>query len=568
MHRGDSARKLGVVALGLVTALAAAPALPADPSVHTFVPHPGEQKSDAPSAGSQAAIAYLQALALAEQGSKPEALQFVANSLRLQPAGNPAAALAFELLTELRTNSSLELRGHTAGVLFAAYSPDGTKIITASQDHTARIWDARTGRPLLPPLQHNDDVLMAVFSPDGRRVATGSEDGTARLWDAATGQPIGVPMRETDAMRYLQFSPDGQLLATGSDDNKARLWDAHTGQPVTPEIKYHESVFSINFSPDGSKVLTATGDGKADLLDARTGQPLPAFTPIRHQNNIFTAVFSPDGKRILTASADHTARVWDAANGRPLGPVFLHGYWVFSAAFNHDATEVVTASWDHTARVWNAVTDRPITPPLRHADAVISALFNPRGTLVATGSKDHTARLWSAATGDPLSLPLRADGEVTSVLFNPSGSSLLVTANDPVVRVYDLPPDEPAPVWLADLAQFASTQVSYDVSRTADLGNISQLRARLLASTSGDPWEKFGRWYFMETADRPISPWSTVSLKEYVDVLTARGDRDSLDYAIALSHDLPAWMVKLQPLRAKLGAATPAPGKSGAAKDD
>src|SRR6266481_453633 len=215
----------------------------------------------------QAHLDFLHALNLAQEGSKPEALRVLAESLRLKPQGNPASALVFELLTELRTNSRLLLRGHRDAVLYAAYSSDGTKIVTASADHTARIWDARTGRQLTSPLQHDDDVLMAEFSPDGGFVVTGSEDHTARVWDVQTGRPIGVPMQATHAIRYVNLSPDGRLIATGADDGRAQIWDARTGLPVSPVIRYHGSVFSINFSPDGSRVVTGTADGVAEILD-------------------------------------------------------------------------------------------------------------------------------------------------------------------------------------------------------------------------------------------------------------------------------------------------------------
>src|SRR5258707_10131279 len=130
----------------------------------------------------QAHMDFLRALNLAQEGSKPEALRVLAESLRLKPEGNPASALVFELLTELRTNSRLLLRGHRDAVLYAAYSSDGARIVTASADHTARLWDARTGRQLTSPLRHHDDVLMAEFSPDGAFVVTASEDHTARVW--------------------------------------------------------------------------------------------------------------------------------------------------------------------------------------------------------------------------------------------------------------------------------------------------------------------------------------------------------------------------------------------------
>jgi WD40 repeat protein len=70
-----------------------------------------------------------------------------------------------------------------AAVGNAAFSPDGTRVVTASEDNTARVWDAATGNPLSPPLHHQQGVRSAAFSPDGTRVVTASEDQTARVWD-------------------------------------------------------------------------------------------------------------------------------------------------------------------------------------------------------------------------------------------------------------------------------------------------------------------------------------------------------------------------------------------------
>ena len=74
----------------------------------------------------------------------------------------------------------------------AAFSPDGTRVVTASDDQTARLWDARDGKRDCRLESPYGAVRSAAFSPDGTRVVTASDDRTARLWDAETGEEIAV----------------------------------------------------------------------------------------------------------------------------------------------------------------------------------------------------------------------------------------------------------------------------------------------------------------------------------------------------------------------------------------
>ena len=152
----------------------------------------------------------------------------------------------------------------------AAFSPDGKRIVTASLDTTARVWDAESGKPIGEPLEgHEDWVGSAAFSPDGKRIVTASRDKTARVWDAESGKPVGRPLRGHEgAVMSAAFSPDGRRIVTASADKTARLWEAATGRPIS--------------------------------------EPLAG-----HDGGVWSAAFSPDGRRIVTASFDKTARVWD-----------------------------------------------------------------------------------------------------------------------------------------------------------------------------------------------------------------------------------------------------------------
>ena len=123
------------------------------------------------------------------------------------------------------------------GVLFfvSLFGADGRLLATGSFDGTARIWDARTGLALTPPIVHQDTVICVAFSPDGSRLATSSADGTARIWDVATGRPVSAPLEHKDEVLQVVYSPDGRMLATASKDGTAR----HLGRlpPARPSFR-------------------------------------------------------------------------------------------------------------------------------------------------------------------------------------------------------------------------------------------------------------------------------------------------------------------------------------------
>jgi WD40 repeat protein len=506
------------------------------------------------SAVDESYVDYLKAFELAESGSKPAALRLLAESLRLEPGNLIASRFAFRLLAEQRANTALKLQGHTGAITSASYSPDGIKILTTSMDHTARVWDARTGVQLIPPLDHDDDVVVGVFSHDSKRIATGTEDGKVTVWDASTGKRIASSMELLGTAWSVSFSPDGTIVAAASDEGKARTWDAATGKPLSPLIEYHEAAYHVSFSSDGRELLIATGDNFADLRDPRTGARI---RQLRRGNDIYSARFSPDNKRIVTACADSTAEIWDAQSGTPIGTIMSHGFGVGSAEFNNDASLIVTASKDHTARIWDANNDKLLVPPLQHPAPVGRASFSLDSKLVATVAGDKAVRLWDTSTGNQIQLPTILSDGPPYFSFSPDGLSLLI-AGGSSGWVIDLPPSEEAPSWIADLLDFMSTLNNFDHTMQPDLAKIEAIRVRLNSSKDSDRWTLFGKWYFTDITQRPISPWSHVSLENYVNLLVAKGDRPSLEYAKSLSRPFPSWLTKVNSALAKLPPEKPA----------
>ncbi|MBX3374042.1 MAG: protein kinase [Phycisphaeraceae bacterium] len=339
---------------------------------------------------------------------------------------------------------------HQGAVDAARFSPDGTRIVTASRDGTARVWDAATGTSTAELLGHGGPVLSAAFDPDGRRIVTASWDGTARLWETATGRLLATFTGHGDLVRTAAFSPDGTRIVTASMDRTARVWDASSGAPLAVLTGHESEVLHGDFSPDGAHVLTTSADGTARLWNSDTGEP--AHVLREHQAPLLTGAFSPDGSRLVTTARDGTARIWERRTGSLMailvhdeGPRRPGSREVASVAFSPDGALVASASWEGIAHIWNAETgERLQTIP---GGSPINAIaFSPDGKRLATASSDAAVRIWHPGTGERIAELPGHSGAVTEVTFNHDGTRLLTGGADRVARLWDVSGDLPVKV--------------------------------------------------------------------------------------------------------------------------
>jgi WD40 repeat protein len=343
----------------------------------------------------------------------------------------------------------LMLKPHsTAAVNSATFSPDGKRIVTASDDKTLRLWNAQSGKQIGEPLTgHSGAVNSAAFSPDGKYIVTGSSDETVRLWDAETGKQIGKPLQgHTSTVFSVAFSPDGKRITSASADKTVRLWDIESakqiGEPLTGHTDY---VARAAFSPDGKRVVTASWDGSVRLWDAESRKEIGYPRWGDTLDGVFSAAFSPNGKRIVSANGDKTVRLWDVDSGKQIGePLIGHTESVYGAVFSPDGKYIASCSGDRTVRLWDAGTGKQIGEPLTgHTNAINSVAFSPDGMHIVTASGDKTVRLWDAEVieqlmGEPLDFPLEWGlPGVESAAFSPDGERV-VTASRDTARLWDV----------------------------------------------------------------------------------------------------------------------------------
>ena len=171
---------------------------------------------------------------------------------------------------------------HAAKVISVAFSPDGRHLVTASEDRTARVWDAGTGQPVSRPLPHHATVNSAVFGPNSRLVVTASDDTTARVWEAVTGIAVGAPMQHAARVVSAEFSPDGERVVTAAWDRTAAVWlvrpvCCQSQQDADKLASLGEIVSGVQVTENGvlAPVSGNRRDRMAELVRSATRDPSP-----------------------------------------------------------------------------------------------------------------------------------------------------------------------------------------------------------------------------------------------------------------------------------------------------
>jgi WD40 repeat protein len=282
--------------------------------------------------------------------------------------------------------------GHSDIVNSAAFSPDAQYVLTASSDKTARIWNSETGEQIMV-LAHDRGVGFAAFSPDGKRIVTKVGRG-GQIWDRDSGRTIAtLPPYSKTTYHAPRFSPDGRRVLT-SGDYLAHIWDSETGNLIVTLTGHTLWVMSAAFSPDGRRVVTASADGTARIWDSETGKQLMVLAAYR----LDSAQFSRDGQRVVTASEDGTAQIWNADTGAMIEVLRGHLQTVEAAIMSPDGRLVVTSAQDNTVRLWDAATGVEIGvldgQAANESTSWLKPVFSPDGQILATPGAHDDVRLW------------------------------------------------------------------------------------------------------------------------------------------------------------------------------
>ncbi|THH13687.1 hypothetical protein EW146_g6562 [Bondarzewia mesenterica] len=320
-----------------------------------------------------------------------------------------------------------------------AFSPD--------ENHSLYVFDIETARTICGPLRgHRDVIQCASFSPDGSRVISASSDGTIRVWDAQypNAEPK-VMLGHSDWIHSVSISPDGHYVASGSDDNAVIVQNLATGISPFPTLEKDEQCLcSVSFSPTDEHLIAGSDDSIIYMWNARTGESLPNVFR-GHEDHVRSLAFSTNGQCIASGSDDETVRIWDTCKAPAdalMKTFYGRGGWVYSVAFSPDEGRVVSGSADGVIRLLDMKSGgEPVRTFEGHAGPVLSVLFCPvdNGRRILSGSDDETIRLWDADTGELTLKPLVGhSGPVCSVAVSRDGGWLVSGSKDATIRIWNM----------------------------------------------------------------------------------------------------------------------------------
>ncbi|CAL5984381.1 WD40_repeat protein [Hexamita inflata] len=395
------------------------------------------------------------------------------------------AKIGYEPYVEIYNVKSMELvksfENHEQDVMWVSFSPDDSKLVSCSDDHTMMVYDlvkmqvestitledevnsveysndgsmiaccvgnnvyiysAATNQQIKKLEGHTDTVITAIFSQDDKYVLSGGDDKTVRVWDVKTGAAIQTIEGHTDSVYLILYNPDFSCFATASEDKTVKLWNAQTYGLINTFKGHNSGVFSVSFSQNGEQMASGSGDGKIKLWNVQSGDQLKTIDA--HTRTVVGLQISKDNATIVSGSGDTFIRFWCTESSPLIKSIGGHADEIQSVIFSHDYKFIVSCSSDKTVKLWNS-NDGTLIKTLEgeNDNEIWSISLSPDDKLLLAGSADSTVKLWDIASGKCIKT-IKLNGDVWAVDFHNDGNQFAVGCHDGSVQIWTISGNEP-----------------------------------------------------------------------------------------------------------------------------
>ena len=296
------------------------------------------------------------------------------------------------------TSAKADLIGHGGMIRAANFSSDGKKVVTASFDYSAIIWDFEEQKKIVALEGHNGPVTNAHFLPDGRIFTTG-DDMLGIVWKF-NGVDVNIDYRlrgHSHKIMAATVFDKGRKLVTGSWDKTVRIWSALSGKMLR-KIKLPVPVNSVAVIAGERWIAVGGHDTKIRIFNLHNGKALGSLHG--HKMGITELRASRQGNFLLSSSIDRTLRLWDVVKQKSILHLQRHDSQVLGVRFTPDEQYAVSGGRDGYVMVWDLSTGNLKKAIRAHQEVVWAVAISPDGRFVVSGSSDETARVWHLQSGD------------------------------------------------------------------------------------------------------------------------------------------------------------------------
>ncbi len=359
-------------------------------------------------------------------------LAFMPNGSVLLSSSEDDTIRVWDVLTGERLHSIARYELRSKNIIdrsIVSLPKDNDTIAIIYSDGHVRLWNIKSGRFSRLFRGDDDPVSSLAFSSDGRLIATGSYDGAVHLWDAQSRQLLLTLRGHTNRVTSIAFSSDGRLLASGAI-GVVNLWDTQTGRLLYSR-DLRSTVGSVYLSPDGQRMITSSSWGGTRVWDVASDQPPQRFTATN-------AVPSPDGRMLALVTYNRTIELWDINTNQKLRSFDGYGeHESITVVFSVDGERLASASTGGDVKLWDIQTSQVIHTFRGDRGSQVSLDFTSDGHRLVFATQEGHLKVWDTETGQLIRSIDGHNDDIRSIALSPSGRVLASASNDNTVKLWD-----------------------------------------------------------------------------------------------------------------------------------